>query len=258
MLFRSAALLGAVAMLAVVVPELSSAAEVTKLPPRRPVALPSPPHSTFPLPSMPSPAESENKTETPSDKSGEACLTSLRNRYGAAIKAVPLPPGDPACAVAEPVEVGAVSVRVGSQGERRSIALHPPATLSCAMAGSVAEWLEISVQPLARGFYGQDVSSLRVGGGHECRRRNRTSGGPVSEHATGRALDIFAIELGSAGAQTEIVVGRPGDHDLFVKALRHAACGAFMTALGPGSDAAHSDHLHVDIQPRRASSRFCQ
>jgi hypothetical protein len=32
-----------------------------------------------------------------------------------------------------------------------------------------------------------------------------------------------------------------------------------MTVLGPGADAAHANHLHVDIQQRRAkSSRFCQ
>ena len=45
----------------------------------------------------------------------------------------------------------------------------------------------------------------------------------------------------------------------FVDAARQSACGAFMTVLGPGADAAHANHLHVDIQQRRAkSSRFCQ
>ncbi|WP_368886561.1 extensin family protein [Klebsiella pneumoniae] len=41
--------------------------------------------------------------------------------------------------------------------------------------------------------------------------------------------------------------------------MRQSACGAFATALGPGSDAAHYNHLHVDTQERRsAASKFCQ
>ena len=34
-----------------------------------------------------------------------------------------------------------------------------------------------------------------------------------------------------------------------VDSVRTAACGWFTTVLGPGSDAAHTDHLHVDIAP---------
>jgi hypothetical protein len=43
-------------------------------------------------------------------------------------------------------------------------------------------------------------------------------------------------------------------------AFRTAACGWFTTVLGPGSDAAHADHLHLDIQPHGSSNRYriCQ
>jgi hypothetical protein len=39
-----------------------------------------------------------------------------------------------------------------------------------------------------------------------------------------------------------------------------AACGWFTTILGPGSDPAHADHLHVDIQQHGSSDRYriCQ
>lgn len=137
----------------------------------------------------------------------------------------------------------------------------PPVTLSCAMVKAVSEWLEDSVQPLARGHFSSDLTALRVGGGHECRRRNRASAGPVSEHATGKALDIFAFRLGEGKAAVDISVEKPAglDQNRFLTAVRQSACGAFMTALGPGSDAAHANHLHVDIQERRTrASRFCQ
>ena len=46
----------------------------------------------------------------------------------------------------------------------------------------------------------------------------------------------------------------------FGAALRIAACGWFTTILGPGSDEAHHDHLHVDIEQHGSSDRYriCQ
>jgi len=129
------------------------------------------------------------------------------------------------------------------------------------MARTLADWLDRSLQPLARGHFERDLVALRVGGGQECRRRNRAATGPVSEHATGQALDIFAIKLGTGGDAVEVVVEKPQGlaQNRFLDAVRQSACGAFMTTLGPGSDAAHANHLHVDIQERRSrASRFCQ
>ncbi len=144
--------------------------------------------------------------------------------------------------------------------EDTAIGFMPPVVLSCAMAGKVAIWLKTSARPLTRGYFGAELSRLRVGGGQECRRRNRAATGPLSEHATGRALDIFAFETGEPGS-TRIVVEKPDgpmQRD-YLLALRHAACGAFSTSLGPGADQAHANHIHLDIQLRRSpASKFCE
>lgn len=164
-----------------------------------------------------------------------------------------------ACRIVEPVVVEALSVR--GAGAPRQIAFDPPVTLSCAMATSVAHWLDTSVQSLGRGYFERDLTGLKVGGGHECRRRNRSTAGPLSEHATGRALDIFAFVLGEEKASLKVVVEKPDGlvQNRFLDAVRQSSCGAFMTSLGPGADAAHANHLHLDIQARRAAStRFCQ
>lgn len=194
----------------------------------------------------------------PTPAPAQTCLAALKDRYGPDLRALTLPAGEAGCAVSEPVEISALAIRAGMRGERRRVELQPPVTLACDMAAAAAVWIETSVQPLARGHYGQDLSALRVGGGHECRRRNRKADGPLSEHATGRALDVFALAIGSGANRLSVEMARPAGHEAFLTGLRHAACGAFPTALGPGSDATHTDHLHVDIQPRRASSRFCQ
>lgn len=233
------------------------------LPPPRPAELPgSQPRSPPPPSQTPSPTN-QGSVEVPAiaDKpaaAGSGCLAALRARYGDQVRAVAVAGGDAACAVAEPVQVSALTISARGAGERRPVALQPPVTLACSMATAVAAWLETSVQPLARGYYDKDVTALQVGGGHECRRRNRKADGPLSEHATGQALDIFAISIGADPERLSIVVAKPAGHDPFLGAVRNSACGAFMTAIGPGSDAAHADHLHLDIQPRRASSRFCQ
>jgi hypothetical protein len=189
-----------------------------------------------------------------------ACLAALIAVHGSDVRTGKIEPGqDAACGVIEPVVVEAMTIGVDTG--RRRIAFQPPVTLSCAMATAVAKWLEASVQPLAKGHFGRDLTGLRVGGGHECRRRNRSANGPLSEHSTGRALDIFAFVTGDGKTDGTVVVEKAdgAGHGLFLTAIRQSACGAFMTSLGPGSDAAHANHLHVDIQPRRAaSSRFCQ
>jgi hypothetical protein len=220
------------------------------------------------MPNAPAPTEAPTAAPAPSSAtsadapSGQAsCLASLGSIPGnRVLPASPDPnSSEPACRVSEPVRVEALAIR--RPGGSASVTFDPPPVLSCAMAKTLAGWLDGSVQPLARGHFERDLVALRVGGGHECRRRNRASAGPVSEHATGQALDIFAFRLGSDGNTSQVVVEKPEGlmQNRFLDAVRQSACGAFMTTLGPGSDAAHANHLHVDIQERRSrASRFCQ
>lgn len=190
------------------------------------------------------------------------CFAELARITGNRIRAAPPAAALVAdgCRVAEPVIVEAIAVR-RPEGPG-ALALVPPPTLSCEMARALSVWFDTALVPLARGALGKELTQLRVGGGHECRRRNRQAQTPMSEHATGRALDIFAFQLGEERQGGLMVsVEKPDGlvQSRFVDATRQSACGAFMTVLGPGSDAAHANHLHVDIQQRRAkSSRFCQ
>lgn len=229
--------------------------------PQPPLVSPQPPTATV----TPQARKQENGAASP-DKANAAegsCLRALSAVPGNRIRAPEaklLATSDPACQIVEPVSVEALALR-NADGPGH-IAFDPPVTVSCDMARSLADWLDGSLQPLARGSFGRDLTRLRVGGGYECRRRNRQSAGPVSEHATGRALDIFAFTVGDGKAGGfDVVVEKPAGllQSRFIQAVRHSACGAFSTSLGPGADAAHANHLHLDIQARRsASTRFCQ
>ncbi len=230
-------------------------------PPRPPELRPSMPDGAGkpePQGTMPAPAKAEDAAAPAGPSS---CLAALAAIPGNRVTpATPAPKdSEPACRVIEPVRLEALAIRGAGGGA--TISFEPPPLLSCAMARTLADWLDRSVQPLARGHFERDLTALRVGGGHECRRRNRASAGPVSEHATGQALDIFAFKLGNGDGASQVVVEKPSGlaQNRFLDAVRQSACGAFMTTLGPGSDAAHANHLHVDIQERRSrASRFCQ
>jgi Extensin-like protein C-terminus len=126
-------------------------------------------------------------------------------------------------------------------------------TLSCRFGERFGHWLRDLVAPLIAGSLTFELESVRTGPGYECRNRNRTEAGKISAHASGLAADVASFEL----ANGETLAIKPnGDEHLraTVDAIRFAACGWFTTVLGPGSDAAHADHMHVDILQRRATA----
>lgn len=165
------------------------------------------------------------------------------------------PIAEGACAIPRPVRLR--SLAVGAD------ALLFPAepTLDCRLAEVLADWLGNVVEPLARHHLGTGLAALETGPGYVCRNRNNDAAAKLSEHAKGNALDIAAFALRDG---RRIAVG-PSDaptpaEAAFLAAVRTTACGYFLTVLGPGSDAAHAEHLHVDLgqHGRTTNYRICQ
>jgi hypothetical protein len=71
----------------------------------------------------------------------------------------------------------------------------------------------------------------------------------------GNALDLGPIRLAN-GAVMDLT--KRSTPQPFRQRLRDAACHRFNTVLGPGSDAYHADHIHVDLAERAHSYRMCQ
>lgn len=134
------------------------------------------------------------------------------------------------------------------------ITLDPPATMNCATAEAASRFITGPVQTMVKATYGKGVKSVGQASAYVCRPRNGTV--KLSEHAFGNGLDIAAITLDGG---TVLTVGDAAD----VKAssvladIRKAACGPFKTVLGPGSDADHATHLHLDLAPRRNGGLYC-
>jgi hypothetical protein len=171
---------------------------------------------------------------------------------------IELPPASTvsSCVIDTPVRLKAVGTKAVPQ---RFIRLPDEPLLACRFSEQIGNWMAELVAPLIAGRLATEVKAVRTGPGYECRTRNRAQGGKISAHAIGLALDISSFEL-SNGA---VLTVKPGGEERVrsaVSALRTAACGWFTTVLGPGSDAAHAEHLHLDISAHGSSDyyRICQ
>jgi hypothetical protein len=165
------------------------------------------------------------------------------------------PVADGACAIPLPVRLR--SLAIGAD----DIPLTGEPVLDCRLAERLADWLGNVVEPLARHHLGGGLAAVETGPGYVCRNRNNAAAGKLSEHAKGNALDIAAFALRDGSRVAVLPPDRVAPAEAaFLAAVRTTACGYFLTVLGPGSDAAHSEHLHVDLglHGRSANYRICE
>lgn len=136
-----------------------------------------------------------------------------------------------------------------------AIEITPDAQMNCAMAEAAARFAADVVSPAASADFGSSLKSVGQASAYVCRPRH--GGGKISEHAFGNALDIARFTLAD-GTEVDVKPAPPEKQKKFLDTVREAACGPFRTVLGPGADADHELHLHLDLEPRRNGGTFCQ
>ena len=159
------------------------------------------------------------------------------------------------CAIPLPVKLR--SLAIGAD----EIQFTEEPTLDCRLAERLADWIGNVVEPLARHHLGSGLAAIETGPGYVCRHRNNEAAGKLSEHAKGNALVIGAFALRDGRRVAVRPPDKPAPAEAaFLTAVRTTACGYFLTVLGPGSDAAHAEHLHVDlgVHGRTANYRICE
>jgi hypothetical protein len=138
--------------------------------------------------------------------------------------------------------------------DKHRVAMKPAATMRCAMAAAIADWVRGDVEPLAQGM-GSELTELENLDAYECRGRNGISGAPLSEHGRANAIDVHAFKLASGRSLglTDRDVPRETRESVL-----HSVCTRFTTVLGPGSDGYHEDHIHLDLRERHNNYKICQ
>jgi hypothetical protein len=235
-------------LVSVLLPPVSAA---TPLPPPRPreqLPVPSPP----PAPAQPAPAQPPPAASPPD----EECLAGLQ-KLGFDAEAVSAPPAPEAeCVIDKPVRLR--SLRLSAEPVRH-VAFPDGPVVACRFAERFGRWVGDLAVVLVKGQLGTDLKAVHTGAGFECRKRNRAATGKLSAHALGLAVDVSGFELAS-GDRLLVTEGQDGPKVALLSVLRTASCGWFTTILGPGTDATHADHWHLDIQQHGSSEnyRICQ
>ena len=217
-------------------PELAGAAE--------PAAVP----DATTIDAAPSPVPNRLAT---TDEAPTACIAAL-SALGARFERVPAiaEARDSDCGIERPVKVSAIVP---------GVVLQPEAIMRCPTALALAQWIKSDVLPAARDLPTRGrLTAINHGSTYVCRRRNNRPTGKLSEHAFGNAVDImgFRFDRGEPLRIKPRVRGGPAAR--FQRTVRQASCEHFTTVIGPGTDASHADHLHLDIKQRRGGYRFCR
>jgi len=134
------------------------------------------------------------------------------------------------------------------------VTMSPPATMRCAMAEAVTNWVRDDLAPTFAKS-GPTLRALDNYASYDCRGRNNNPNARTSEHGFANAHDVRGVRL--TDGKFEQFPDRAVAKDLR-EGLKKQACARFTTVLGPGSDGHHEEHIHLDIAERRGGYRLCQ
>lgn len=124
---------------------------------------------------------------------------------------------------------------------------NPPYAMRCPLAAGAHIWMT-SVDYRARKILGSRLKLIHHAGTYSCRRMYNRETGPMSQHAYANAWDVTGFELADGRVvSVEKHWNSQESLGLFLQAVRDDACNIFRVVLGPDYNAAHHDHLHVDM-----------
>ncbi|MNF57391.1 hypothetical protein D3C84_389190 [compost metagenome] len=117
---------------------------------------------------------------------------------------------------------------------------------SCPLAAAFALFERHALQPAAQEVFGQPVVQVEHVGSFAC--RSIAGSQRRSQHASANALDIVGFRL-QDGRRISVLRDWPGEGEAarFLRLVHEGACASFNVTLGPEYNAAHRDHLHVDM-----------
>ncbi|HEX4848551.1 MAG TPA: extensin family protein [Novosphingobium sp.] len=126
--------------------------------------------------------------------------------------------------------------------------------VTCPLADAFAGWARYGADRAAQQILGSPIIRIETMGSYNC--RNVAGSSRRSAHATANAIDVSGFVL--ADGRRITVAGNWNDKSpqvrRFFTAIHASACKRFGTVLGPAYNAAHRDHLHLEL----SGSAFCR
>jgi hypothetical protein len=148
------------------------------------------------------------------------------------------------------------SVRLSAlQGDsNRSFGIANLGPVACPLADTFAGWARYGVDRAARAVLKSSLVRIETMGSYNC--RNVAGSDHRSAHATANAIDVAAFVLAD-GRRISVKNGWAGGTTAekeFLRLVHTSACKRFGTVLGPGYNAAHQDHFHLE----GSGKQFCR
>ncbi|WP_448663035.1 extensin family protein [Sphingomonas sp. CJ20] len=125
-------------------------------------------------------------------------------------------------------------------------------SMRCPLARTFTAWVRFGVAPAARQILGSDLVRVESMGTYSCRAiigGKASTAGKISEHGLANAVDVSGFVLRDGRRITLTNGWRSPDPQVraFLTTIRQSACKRFRTVLSPDYNAAHQDHLHLDM-----------
>lgn len=147
------------------------------------------------------------------------------------------------------------TVRLASlRGDDSTLGLSNLGPVTCPLAETFAGWARFGVDRAAQQLLGSPLARIETMGSYNC--RNVAGSARRSAHATASAIDVSGFVLAdgrritvSGDWQSESPRVRQ-----FLTLIHSSACKRFGTVLGPAYNAAHKDHLHLELSSRATCS----
>jgi hypothetical protein len=132
------------------------------------------------------------------------------------------------------------------RGDSGDFALANLGPVACPLANTFAAWARYGVDRAARQILGSELVRIETMGSYSCRTVAGSS--RLSAHARAEAIDVAAFVLAD-GRRISVTKDWNGGsaERKFLRTVHGSACKRFGTVLGPNYNAAHSDHLHLEL-----------
>ncbi len=197
------------------------------------------------------PAKSVVKDPGPkfSLEQAQQCETKL-SAYGASFTILKKIDGPGQCGSPRPLNLKKLKGGIWIDGD---------VVVRCEMALALARWTSDVLIPSAQLHLNARPAKLNISTSYKCRRRNNNPQARLSEHAFANGIDFMGISFKQISPMK--VQARNGSSSAmraFQAAIRGGACAHFTTVIGPMTNAAHADHLHLDLVQRHSGYRVCE
>ena len=198
--------------------------------------LPGGSHRSAPAPAPPRRGAATSIPTSPSARQCQAQLAGMGANFS------PVPDRYPVagCSLVGTVQL----VDLASDNSRLGIANIGPVT--CALSLAFAGFARFGADRAAQQILGSPLRAIETFGSYSCRDVAGT--GRRSAHASAAAIDISGFVLAD-GRRITVKADWDGGSEAerrFLRVVHDSACKRFDTVLGPGYNAAHKDHFHVE------------